>query len=451
VGNINDLQFSPDGRWLASCGVESKLNVWDFKKRFVLFSLLGHRGHVNSLSFSPDGRRLVSGGDDGTIRIWDLNSRQCLGISRDPLDRPIQSVAFASDGETVLSVCGGELMVWKAAVHSVAEIVETGQELAAPAISPDGRWLVTSSSSPWAKTYSETNAIKVWESSTRSLRCHLAPRNNQPLLGVFSPDGRYFVEGGEDADRVFGIWETAKWASSKGTVQADFSITNVFEPGSLAFSPDGRILAVAGFCVAPEKPSGATNRLAFWEVGSWRKLDILVDAGAAASEKAAAGTVAFSPDGHWLAVGSRDGWLRLWDFKLQTLRKQIRVSTADRFGLGISFSRDGKWVAAFELGGTTVEILDLNDLDHPRILERVESSSLWSCAFCPESRSFVTAGNDGLIKFLSLETLQVALALEHSHGPHVRLAFSRDGNLLVSADSHGTMKLWPANPLEAAR
>jgi WD40 repeat protein len=91
-----------------------------------------------------------------------------------------------------------------------------------------------------------------------------------------------------------------------------------------------------------------------------------------------------------------------------------------------------------------VHLFELDDLEHPRILQRAESSSLWSGVFSPESRSFVTAGNDGLIKFWNLETLEVALALEHSHAPHVRIVFSHDGDLLVSTDSHGTMKLWPA-------
>jgi WD40 repeat protein len=443
-GYVNDLQFSPDGKRLASCGVESTIKVFDFERRTVLFPLEGHRGHVNSLSFSPDGRRLVSGGNDGTLRLWDIDSRACLQILRDPYNRAIQSVAFASDGETILSTCGGELKLWKAAFHPVAETIETGQELARPALSPDGRWLVTGEATVWTRTYSEPDAIKVWELATRKLRFHLAPDNHQPLALVFSPDGKYFATGGEATNRVIEIWETAKWDSAGTRVKPDFSIPIDFETGSLAFSPDGTTLAAAGFCMTPEGPSGATNRLAFWEVGSWKRLDILAKAGAASTEKSAAATLAFSGDGRRLAVGSRDGWLRLWDFQSEKLLKQVRVSRGDAFGVGISFSADGRWLAAFDIGGSAVHLFELDDLEHPRILQRAESSSLWSGVFSPESRSFVTAGNDGLIKFWNLETLEVALALEHSHAPHVRIVFSHDGDLLVSTDSHGTMKLWPA-------
>ena len=90
----------------------------------------------------------------------------------------------------------------------------------------------------------------------------------------------------------------------------------------------------------------------------------------------------------------------------------------------------------------------LHDLQNPQkdplTIPKAHPSSLWSASFDPDNRSLVTSGNDGLIKFWNLETAKVALTLEHSHGPHVRIAFSEDGNLLVSMDSLGTAKLWRA-------
>ena len=71
----------------------------------------------------------------------------------------------------------------------------------------------------------------------------------------------------------------------------------------------------------------------------------------------------------------------------------------------------------------------------------------WSAVFAPDSRSLVTSGGDGLIKFWNLETLMVALTLEHSAGPGVFVAFSHDGKLLASEDALGTVKFWPAPSL----
>ena len=451
VGYINDLAFSPDGKWLATGGVDSSINIWDFAQRTVVMQLVGHRGSVNSLAYSMDGHVLVSAGDDGTIRLWNLTSGECLGLLRDPLNRNVQCVALAPDGKTILSSCGGELRFWKAEITPIAETIQTGQEFVLPVISPNSEWLVTQAATVWTKTFSETNAVKVWELATRQLKFNLVVENHQPMAGVFSPDGRYFVLGGEASNRIIAVWETAKWDSCHTPAQPDFRITNSFEAGSIAFSPNGKFLAAAGFCMNPEAPTGATNRLSLWEVSTWRKANLLAQAGLGASERSAAGTVAFSRDSRWLAVGSRDGWLRLWDLHSEKLLKASRVFNRFSFGMGLSFSDDGRWLAVFEIGNTAVRLFDLKDLEHPKILEKAEASGLFSGLFSPDSRSFVTAGNDGFIKFWKLETMEIALALEHSHGPHVRLAFSEDGDLLVSTDSHGTMRLWPASERDAGR
>ena len=68
----------------------------------------------------------------------------------------------------------------------------------------------------------------------------------------------------------------------------------------------------------------------------------------------------------------------------------------------------------------------------------------WSAIFTPDNRSLVTSGNDGLIRFWNLDTLQVALTLEHSLGPAVFINFSQDGKLMASEDGNGLIKLWSA-------
>ena len=69
---ILSLDFSPDGRLLASSGEDKRIKLWDVKSGREIRTLSGHRRHVRRVEFSPDGQWLASASTDGTIKFWNI-------------------------------------------------------------------------------------------------------------------------------------------------------------------------------------------------------------------------------------------------------------------------------------------------------------------------------------------------------------------------------------------
>jgi WD40 repeat protein len=73
-GNVSGVEFSRDGRFLAACGSDNTIVIWDISTGLQAYVLDGHKSRVTDMSFSGDSRYLASGGDDNLVKVWDLAS-----------------------------------------------------------------------------------------------------------------------------------------------------------------------------------------------------------------------------------------------------------------------------------------------------------------------------------------------------------------------------------------
>ena len=80
---VNCLSYSPDGKFLASGSRDNTIKFWDVKKGSIIWVGL-HNEAVKSVAFSPAGKLLASGSEDGKIKLWDVKtSRDLLKLVKD--------------------------------------------------------------------------------------------------------------------------------------------------------------------------------------------------------------------------------------------------------------------------------------------------------------------------------------------------------------------------------
>ncbi|KAK9812657.1 hypothetical protein WJX72_001417 [[Myrmecia] bisecta] len=110
---INQVQFSPDGRWVVSASFDKSIKLWDGIKGTFAATFRGHVGPVYQVSWSSDSRLFVSGSKDSTLKVWDVKTKKLK------LDLPghadeVYCVDWSPDGASVAS--GGKdkvLRLWR--------------------------------------------------------------------------------------------------------------------------------------------------------------------------------------------------------------------------------------------------------------------------------------------------------------------------------------------------
>ena len=248
---------SPDGRTLAVARLDGRVDLIDAEtlRRTRTFEAL-HRTPALAIEYSPDGRRLAVAGGRGLVGLFDAGSGQRVGSllsapSRrgpcaDPrstrlfeqgtpcFDAMVQALAFSQTGLLAAAGVGGEVRIWEQGSDElIGPPLDLPPFVLGAAFSPDGSQLAVAFGT-FAKGGSNGVDVRDARSGERLARL---PSENEVRSVAFSPDGRLLAGGQVDGTTL--LWETDGW-EQMGSLDLRAGATL-----GVAFSPDGHTVATS--------------------------------------------------------------------------------------------------------------------------------------------------------------------------------------------------------------
>jgi len=485
TGAVEGIAFNPAGTQLAAVGSGPSLRTWaaapdtGWQRPVAQAALTGSADSDvdQAVAYSPDGRLLATGGTAGALQLWRTDGAGGPASTVRVGTSTINALTFAPDGSSVLVGAKNGDAVIVPLPDGTQRRLDTGfiTWVNAVAYSPDGALVAVGGSD---------SAIDVFDARTAAPMDRIASESPVTAL-MYTADGRVLLAAAADGTvRTFparrraiggpsgpifalgydrsGRWLTTASSGDAGTVSL-WSITSappgqLWSPlhaaslnppawfgaaaGSVAISPDGRLLAAAN----------RAGRLLLTSVN---------DAGAIGPEATALDgatklveAIVFSPDQHVLAASSDDGYVRMWDVRAPASPHRLPDLESGGEAAAIAFSPNGRYLAAASVD-RRVHLWDVGTPEHPRELPALTGfeNYAWSVTFSPDSTVIAAGGADDTIRLWRIDDP------EHPHalGPPLTgpshyvnaVAFSPDGRTLTAAGGDGSVWMWRITPDDA--
>lgn len=381
---LDNLTYSPDGTRLAGWS-NGRPAIYDLATKKQLDCKGPRWAGENPVLFSPDGKLLISA-HDHCLYLWHAQTlAPALGAAGH--DRTVMSLAFAPDGNTVITAGGdsGFARRWDAATGKpLSPFSGLDDFVYALARSPRTNVLAVD-------TGINEGAIALLDATTgKRLRKLDIPKSPARCL-TFTDDGRTLAS---QQDKEIRLWEVATGKLTR-TLPAPGN-----QAGELALSPDGQLIACGGFA----------DGIHLWQAATAKELPGLP----AGRSRVGSHPIAFSPDGRLLASAGGNAALSIWVVASGTVLWQAPGDEGSyRF---VTFSPDGRTLAS---GGVDRSIHLWEVISgKKRWAFEGHASSLRCGAFAPDGRSLATGSCDSTVLIWDLSAPADAIA-DGKRGPEL--------------------------------
>jgi WD40 repeat protein len=399
AGPVNSVAWSPDSSMLASAGADHVIQVWSPDTGHNVWTLRGHRNQVNSLAWEPNGRRLASGGMDGLVKLWPLppapQPRRLEGHAGG-----VQAMAWSQDGEILGSygAADGTIALWNVVIGQPLSKVRVP---GAPS-APGARLLVRA---PGLSNFRVPGTAFA----------HFSPGGK--LLAIATNDEKHpevSIHNARSGERV----QTVKQI----TVPAAFS----------AFSPDATKLALSNGRTVEIVDLRQEEVLFRWEAREFHSL-------------------CWSPDGRLLAAAGygapigHSGWgayVHVFDTEKRQRLFEVQHGTSRVPATAVTWSPDGQRLVSGDPNG-------LVEVREGTTGQKVASAYLHTAAVCamawsPDGRRVASGSGDGTVRVWDPAHVEELLKLAVPVDDVTLLEWSPNGRRLAVATADGTIHIWDA-------
>ena len=437
--SLVDLAFSPDGNTIAVAGEVTIIfrDAETGKLRSEIHSDVPSRNFeppVRSITYSPDGKLLAVSSYDNLFTVLDVAAgKPKYAFLQD--SRPTVAV-FSPDGNSVVTGCQPKaIYFWDLKTAKLKIKIGNEAQSFSVAFAPDGKTIASDGGFFY-------HAISLWDAGTGKLLRTLSGHDNAIAILLFSPDGKLLCGADTSADKVY-IWD-----STSGEMVHTLELEGESEPGSIDFSPDGKVLAVAG--------GYGDGTIKLFNTQTWQLRRTLIASRPVSrldpiTKKIEAANLGvdcarFSLDGKTLAAVIDEGAeLKFWNSQTGVLVRRLPLKNSNRASStkeAYALSPDLKLV---------ISGLDILNAATGALVRRLPGPGRTGLAFSNDGKVLATTGTDMIVRLWAvLNGKQISTLTGHSNDVS-SAEFSPDGQTLVTGSKDGTVRLWNVSTGELKR